>query len=351
MTQKRIWATAIIVAILGALVYLQFRTWRKFDWSTFASVTGDVIHGRGLAHLLIAISLIWFTYWLRAVRWKIFLKPVCNARLSRLTPTQFIGFTGVALLGRLGELIRPYLVAKKENLSLASQIGVWTVERIFDAGGFAVLVSVDVFLFGSRLPHPAELRIFAAALLAMVAVMAAVAYLIRRNGPGVAEWLEQRLSPVSPKLGASIAHKVRSFGEGLHTIHDGASFLQLVGVSLLIWFVISLAYVSVLHAYPQDMLHHMHVPQVMLLMASSMAGSVIQLPAVGGGSQLAMISMLSSVEWFAVPKELAVSAGMLIWLATFMSVVPLGLFLAQMEHVSLRKLSKETEEAEAVETA
>jgi uncharacterized protein (TIRG00374 family) len=350
MTYKRILATAVVVAILGALVYFQFRTWQRFDWNTFATVTGELRHGRGLRHILIAIALIYFTYWLRAVRWKIFLKPVRRTSLSSLAPTQYIGFTGLALLGRLGELIRPYLIARKEKLTMSSQMAVWTVERIFDVGAFAVLMCINVFLFGSSLPHPAVLQKLGEILIFIVAAMAVGAFLIRRNGPAVADWMERRFSSLSPKFASSLSGKIRSFGEGLHTIHDGNSFLQLAGVSLLMWFVIALAYRFVLHAYPQPELRQMHVPQVLLLMASSMAGSMIQLPAVGGGSQLAVISMLSSAEWFAVPKELAVSAGMLLWLVTFMSVVPIGLAFAHFEHVSLRKLSEETEAAEVAET-
>ena len=303
MTHKRVLATAVVVAILGALVYLQFRTWRRFDWSTFASVTGELRHGRGLRHILIAIGLVYLTYWLRAVRWKLFLKPVCRARLRSLAPTQYIGFTGLALLGRLGELIRPYLIARKENLSFSSQMAVWTVERIFDIGAFAVLMCLDVFLFGNQLPHPAALQKLGAALIMLVTIMGLGAFLIRRNGSGIADRLEQRLSPLSPKLGHSVGHKIRAFGEGLHTIHDGTSFLQLAGVSLVIWFVIALSYRYVLHAYPQPVLRQMHVPHVLLLMASSMAGSMIQLPAVGGGSQLAVISMLSSPNGSMCPRN------------------------------------------------
>jgi hypothetical protein len=113
-------------------------------------------------------------------------------------------------------------------------------------------------------------------------------------------------------------------------------------VSLLIWFTIAVAYRFILHAYPQPVLRHMHVPHVLLLMAASMVGSMVQLPAVGGGSQLAVISMLSSPEWFSVPNELAVSAGMLIWLVTFIAVVPVGLLLSHHERISIRRLSEET---------
>ncbi len=344
MSRKRILLLTIVVLVLTALIYFQFRTWRRFDWDTFLAVTGDLGRGRGLRHILIAIGLIYFTYWLRAVRWKLFLKPVCSARLSSLAPTQYIGFTGLALLGRPGELIRPYLIARKENLTMSSQVAVWTVERIFDIGAFTVLMCIDVFAFGDRLPHTASLRELGGILLLLVAAMGLGAYFVRRNTGAVANWLERRFSPLSPRFGQSVCQKIRAFGEGLNTIHDFNSFLQLTGVSLAIWFVIALAYRFVLHAYPQPQLHSLHVPHVLLLMASSMVGSMIQLPAVGGGSQLAVISMLSSPAWFNVPQELAVSAGMLLWLVTFMAVIPVGLALSHHEHLSIRRLTEETQE-------
>jgi hypothetical protein len=71
-----------------------------------------------------------------------------------------------------------------------------------------------------------------------------------------------------------------------------------------------------------------------------MAGSMLQLPAVGGGSQITTIATLSSV--FDVPPEMAASCGILLWLVTFAAVVPVGLVLAHRERLSLRKLSVES---------
>jgi hypothetical protein len=49
---------------------------------------------------------------------------------------------------------------------------------------------------------------------------------------------------------------------------------------------------------------------------------------------------------FEVPRELAASCGILLWLTTFMSVIPLGLFLAHHQRLSLRELSAESQQAE-----
>ncbi len=51
-----------------------------------------------------------------------------------------------------------------------------------------------------------------------------------------------------------------------------------------------------------------------------MVGSVIQLPGVGGGSQLATIAVLEHI--FDVPRELAASCGIMLWLVTFVGSDP-----------------------------
>ncbi len=366
MTKKRIVTTAIVVGVLGALVYLQVQHWRSFEWSRFWSASRVEP-----LHLVAAIVLIYVTYFLRALRWKVFLEPVRETGTWDLVPATFIGFTGLALLGRPGEFIRPYLIARRENLSLASQIGAWTVERIFDVGAFTVLMTFDVF-FSSAI----------------------------------------RVNPYLHKFKvAALALKVRAFGEGLNTIAGVGSFVKLVVISVVMWFMIALAYREVAHSYPPEAaqegpavvdvetanmaglpeiagqpltddtvaslntalatkgfsirtakgdlwlfrqnrrvkkvgdrphLANMDVPHVLLLMGFSMVGSVVQLPAVGGGSQLAVISALQVV--YGIPPEAALSCGIVLWLVTFMSCVPVGLVFAHRGHLSLRKLSKASHE-------
>src|SRR5271166_1572099 len=108
MDKKRIVASVVVFLILAVLVYLQYRHWRTFDWATFWSQTDRV----NRVQVLYGILLIYFAYFLRALRWKIFLRPVQPkaSTLSLVSPTM-VGFTGLALLGRAGEFIRPYLIA------------------------------------------------------------------------------------------------------------------------------------------------------------------------------------------------------------------------------------------------
>src|SRR5260370_7216154 len=89
------------------------------------------------------------------------------------------------------------------------------------------------------------------------------------------------------------------------------------------------------------------VSEVVLVVGASMVGYMVELPGGGGGSQLATISALEPV-FDIVPKELTVSCGIMLWLVTFVAVVPVGLLLSHHERLSLRKLSAESAQAEEV---
>jgi uncharacterized protein (TIRG00374 family) len=345
MDKKRILASVVGLLILLVLVYLQYRHWRTFDWGTFWSQT----HRIKKIHVLHGIALIYLAYAMRAVRWKLFLRPVRpkTSVVELLSPT-LIGFTGLALLGRAGEFIRPYLIARRTGLPFSSQLAVWAVERIFDVGAFAVLIVCAIFLPSAlpSIPHPEYYQRFREAgffLIALVAGTGIAAVVIGRNGEATARWVEQRFAHLPSNFGHKLGQKVREFGMGLNTIHGPWSLLWVTLVSVGMWYVIALAYQEVTHSYGVDALE-IPVSQLLILMGSSMVGSMLQLPAVGGGSQMATIATLSSV--FDVPAEMAASCGILLWLVTFAAVVPLGLVLAHDERLSLRRLSEESHHAE-----
>ena len=349
MDKKRIVASAVVFLILAILIYLQYRHWQSFDWGTFWAQT----HRIKKVHVVHAIALVYSAYVLRALRWKIFLKPVRpQVRVIELVPPMVIGFTGLALLGRAGEFIRPYLVARRTNLPFSSQLAVWAVERTFDVGAFAVLIALAIFLPSAlqSIPHPEYYRQFRDAgflLILGVAAATVAAVLISRSGEAIARWLENRFSHLPSGLGHRVAQRVREFGTCLNTIKGPWSLLALAVLSVGIWYVTALAYQEVTHSYGVAALE-IPVSQLLILMGASMAGSMLQLPAVGGGSQMATIATLSAV--FDVPPEMAASCGILLWLVTFAAVVPVGLTLAHFERLSLRKLSEESHQAEGSQT-
>ncbi|MEO8734961.1 MAG: lysylphosphatidylglycerol synthase domain-containing protein, partial [Edaphobacter sp.] len=110
-------------AIVLALIVVLF--WNKvhFDWKLFWRQLRYV----NAIHIWAGIALIYATYWLRSVRWAVLLSPTKKVPAHSLLGSQFIGFTAVALFGRLADLTRPYLVARRISLPLSSQVAVYTI--------------------------------------------------------------------------------------------------------------------------------------------------------------------------------------------------------------------------------
>src|SRR5437879_11322314 len=120
MNKKRIVITIVVILVLAALTYLQFRTWRSFNWQVFFEQTREA----NLWRIGSAVFIIYCGYFLRALRWQVMLRPIKKVSWSHLISPTFIGFTALAVLRRPGELIRPYLIARKERLPVSSPLAV-----------------------------------------------------------------------------------------------------------------------------------------------------------------------------------------------------------------------------------
>lgn len=83
---------------------------------------------------------------LRSLRWRLLL-PVprhgAGIRVRRIIPVLLVGYLGNAVLpARLGEPIRAYLVARREDLDAAEAFGSVVLERVVDTATLAVLAFI-----------------------------------------------------------------------------------------------------------------------------------------------------------------------------------------------------------------
>ena len=71
-------------------------------------------------------------------------------------------------------------------------------------------------------------------------------------------------------------------------------------------------------------------------------GAVIQIPGVGGGVQV--VSVLVLTELFRIPLEISTSVALVLWIISFVVVVPFGLLMAVHEGIrwsALKRLEPE----------
>jgi hypothetical protein len=335
----------VALAALAALV-IWGRDRIHFDFAVFRSQLA-LADWRKIG---LGFGCIYLAYAFRAVRWAKLLKHNKKVPPLSLLGTQIIGFTAIALLGRVADPVRPYLVSKKTGLSLSSQIAVYIVERLFDAGSMALIFSSVILFtawFGApgALPHAEIVKKAGYWGMAFTVLGALFLVAVRLAGGVVASFFDRTLSLASRKLGHAVGEKIRSFHAGLDTMRTFSDFGVVAALSLAMWLIITLAYLETTQAFvASPQLQSMTLAKCMLLLAFSGTVSVFQLPVLGWFTQIGVVAAALVSFYGAAPEASTACAAMLL-VVSFLSIVPVGLIWAQFEHVSLRKVTVESEHA------
>jgi uncharacterized membrane protein YbhN (UPF0104 family) len=339
--KKRSGVVWIAVVVVLAVIVALF--WNKvhFDWAMFWQQLRHV----SAIHIWAGIALIYATYWLRSARWAVFLSPTKKVPAHKLLGSQFIGFTAVALFGRLADLTRPYLVSRRVALPLSSQVAVYTIERMFDLGAAAVIFSSALAFTPKDLPHH-EVFVRAGVLsLGLTAVIAIFAVTVRIAGAVVAGFARATLGRLSKPVGESIATKILGFRDGLNALSSKRDFGIAALLSLTMWAMIGSAYMQTAHAFVQTPeLAGLTFSRTMLLMAASIGGSLLQLPIIGWFTQIA-VTAAAMHAFYGAPIEAATACGAMLLVVTFLCIIPTGLVYSRIEHVNLKKVTSESEAA------
>lgn len=331
--------TVLILAV--AVVVFVYRDRIHFDWGMFWQQL-KLVDWR---HIAAGIVLIYVTYFLRAMRWSVFLSPTKKVAATSLLGSQFIGFTAVALFGRLADLTRPYLVARRTELSLASQVAVYTIERMFDLGAAALIFSTALAFTPKTMPHH-EVFVKAGVLsLGATLAIALFAAVVRWAGGTVAGFARATVGMLSKPAGESMSTKILGFRDGLNAIRSAKEFGIVALISLTMWTMIGFAYMETAHAFVQTPeLAELTFSRTMLLMGASIGGSLLQLPIIGWFTQIA-VTATAMHTFYGAPVEAATACGALLLLVTFLCIIPTGLVYSRVEHVSLKKVASESEAA------
>lgn len=291
---------------------------------------------------LAAVALGLATYWGRAVRWAVLLRPLGSSlSLIQLTKFQLIGFSATLISGRAGEMVRPYLIARAAGVSFGSQVALWVVERLLDL--LSVLVIFSLALAVYRPPQDAILHPAVAAILQTGGRTAAVGSAIILLLLPLAGLAQVRINQLAAHLPKVLGGWVRSVTSGFAATGSAGVLRLSVAYSLAEWGLIAACYYCVFRSFPPAA--GIGPADTLVVLGFVSFGSVIQLPAVGGGMQVAAVLVLS--ELYGLSNEDAAAAALLLWVIGFALAVPLGLFLAVREGWNWSRIKSLAREAAA----
>jgi hypothetical protein len=168
---------------------------------------------------------------------------------------------------------------------------------------------------------------------------------VRFAGNAVAVFLERMLGVLSKKIGQAVGHKVREFRAGLDTMRSFGDFAVAAGLSIAMWLLIAASYLETTRAFvASPQLATMTPAKCVLLMVVSGVSSIVQLPVLGWFTQIGIVAA-AIAKFFDVTPEASTACAAMLLLVTFLGIIPVGLIWAQIDHVSLRKVTVESEHA------
>ncbi len=358
--KKQQWIVGLVVvaALAGLVVWARHRI--HFDFALFRAQVAQA----DWRLIVLATGCIYAAFLFRSVRWAVLIRHHQRVPLFSLFGTQVMGFTAIALIGRVADPVRPYLVARKTGLPLSTQLAVYVVERLCDAGSMALLFSVAMIWVPSeqimqvttvhsgvvaRLAvHHGGMALlvarFGGLFLTVIGALFLVA--IRWAGQAVARFCEAGFGAISKKLGHAVGHKILAFHSGLDTMRSFFDFAVTASLSITMWLLIASTYFLVCRAFVASPgLAAMSAPKCVLLMVASGGASILQLPVLGWFSQIGLVAVVLAAV-FGVSPEAATACAAMLLVVSFLTVVPIGLAWAQFDHVNLRKITVESEHAE-----
>jgi len=339
--QKRHLLIGIIIIILS--LYYAFK---NVSMSELASALFSIRY----AYLLPALLLIVLSYILRAIRWRYLISSVKDVGIFTIFSPMMIGFMANMLPARAGELIRAYLLGKKEDISFSASFATIFIERLFDML-LVLLLLFTVMLFRTEIfastDSTANHRLIGymvkfgwISLSGFVLILAFSVFLQFRN-----EWamriVHLIITPFPEKWRYNIISMVHSFTNGLSVIKDRRGFLLTVFLSLLIWTTFVFVYYPIYLAF--DIQANLPIIPSLLVLCLTIAIFITLFPTPGflGAFQAACVLALHEV--FMIPKAIAVSFGIVAWLTMMGTTILIGIFFMVKDNISLREVITEEE--------
>lgn len=317
----------IALSLLFSLVFL-YAAASGVDWGEAWRAMSAANYGWLVPIIAVTVAQIY----LRALRWRVLLKPLGPPSLRAITAANNIGFMANFVLPlRAGEVIRPVLLSRKENVPLGGILATNVLERIFDMFTILLLFGVTV----AFLPVSEQTRTLGALLVPVALGVAVVVAVIRWQEPLAAKVLAAVTSPLPAKVSEALKGFFDGFVQALRVLDSPRAFLELIAWSLLIWIVVSFIFGFGLLMF--DLPAFFPLGQICVSAIVAVAVSVPSAPGFLGAFQL---GCTMSLALLGVAESQALAYGLVIHVTQFIAVIGVGLYSLAREGLSFRQMEE-----------
>jgi uncharacterized protein (TIRG00374 family) len=267
------------------------------------------------------------SYWARVLRWMLILRPVARVRHSSALLATAVGYAGIALLpARMGDIIRPVLLAKRDRFPISAGLASILTERVFDL--WTVVLFFLVFLIWP--PTMADLDDAAATNLRLLRVSGFAVGLglvvgtvmllgLFRYQDRFVDLVTRPIARLAPRWRDPFANFLGHFLDGLRVLQRPRDLVVTMTASFVLWYVIFWQVKVTLLAFALDM----PLRVAFLLVTLAVIGLAIPTPGGVGGFHKA--TQIGLTTFFAVELNLATAIAIAYHAVCFVPITIIGL--------------------------
>jgi len=329
-----VWGGAGVSLLLLALLL------RKINLHSLA----DALARLDLRYLIAAILFTFASYWLRALRWHYLLIQERSIKLSSLYPATIIGYMANNLFpARLGEFIRAWVLAEREQLQTPAVFASLVIDRLFD--GFSVMLMLVWVLFSLKLPAGMEqsgsvLRAGGTTMLIFYGMVIVFLVLLKKRPVTTLALLAWFLKPFPASVVEKVLHLVGSFLGGLRISRRPSHIIAIILSSFLIWISATLPIYLVLIGFG------IHLPLTASFFIMVLLVFAVMVPAAPGYIGTYHLACYTGLAAFGLPDTEAVSVALVIHGTGFFPVILAGLYSVWSQGISLGKIRQQVSSGE-----
>jgi uncharacterized protein (TIRG00374 family) len=296
--------------------------------ANIADVWTQVRHAR-MDLLILGFIFVMATYWARAIRWQYLLAPVGPTRFRTVLRTTVIGFAALAILpARVGDVLRPYLLARREGLATTATMATVVMERVLDLIAVLALLAIYVWGFTGDSPLPDRLlnpvKVSATLAAAVAGVLMAVMWVLATHPERIGRLAAAAARILPGRLSERVGDLATTFSGGFAATRNPRALLFATIWSFPLWLAIAAEAWAVTVAFGIDM----PFAGTFLLQALLVIGVAVPTP--GGVGSYHEAYRIGVTTFFGADNDRAVAAAIVTHAISFVPVVLLGvIFMAQ----------------------
>jgi uncharacterized protein (TIRG00374 family) len=325
--------TVLVVALAVGLFALFMRN------ANLAEV-GAAVRTARMDLLVLGVLLALGGYVTRTVRWQYLLEPLGPTRFMNAFRATMLGFAASTVLpARAGEVLRPYVLARREGIDVAAAFATIVIERVLDLVAVLLMLAAYLVAFDDGVAARAPALYRAVTLGAWITTPVSLgllgAMVVLAGQPARAERMLGAAERILPKgIAARVARLGRTFIEGLAIVRRPQRLLVILGWSLLTWGLISAETWAVARGFGISM----PFTGAYLMTALLVVGVAIPTPGGVGGFHEAF--RVGATSFFAADNDAAVAAALVLHVISFGPVLLLGIWAAAYEGLTTGRLKE-----------